>query len=306
MNLTAQKADTFALVTNRIIELFEKGIVPWKKSWTDKGPPINLVTCKSYRSINLWLLNALDYDTNIFLTAHQAKELGGWVRQGEEPHLAVYWKWVEDLLSLETPKKLVPTFKHYYLFHISQCAGIPDHCIPVKAMRKKYYPIKVCKEVVDCMPNAPKIRHRRDKAYYQPVFDFINMPSPDTYINDEYYYATLFNRLIYSTGHESRLNRKAFQTVTPKDFSVLSLEELTADMGACYLSSYCGIDTWNFENRMEYIHRWLEKFRNDSRCLVHATIQAQKAVEYILSENHHPDPEEWMIEDEHFQTEAYE
>jgi len=38
--------DVYSIVTNRIIEHLEKGVVPWQKPWTDAGLPQNLVTGK--------------------------------------------------------------------------------------------------------------------------------------------------------------------------------------------------------------------------------------------------------------------
>ena len=54
-------------------------------------------------------------------------------------------------------------------------------------------------------------------------------------------------------------------------------------MGACYLSSFCGIDEWDFQNRFECIEGWSKALGNNKRLVVFAAAQAQLAVDYILS-----------------------
>ena len=45
--------DTYAIVTEKIINLLEAGIVPWRRPWTSIGLPRNLVSKKPYRGINV-------------------------------------------------------------------------------------------------------------------------------------------------------------------------------------------------------------------------------------------------------------
>ena len=44
--------DIYAIVTDKIINLLEQGVVPWRRPWTSAGLPRNLVSKKSYRGIN--------------------------------------------------------------------------------------------------------------------------------------------------------------------------------------------------------------------------------------------------------------
>ncbi len=50
--------DVYAIVTEKIINLLESGVVPWRRPWTSMGLPRNLVTGKPYRGINHFLLSA--------------------------------------------------------------------------------------------------------------------------------------------------------------------------------------------------------------------------------------------------------
>jgi antirestriction protein ArdC len=92
--------------------------------------------------------------------------------------------------------------------------------------------------------------------------------------------------MILSTGHSSRLNRKAYQKNAVKEIAPFTPEALIAEIGASYLCSYCDIDPWNFENRLEYAQGWIERFKEDRNCLVYAALQALHAVDYILGVKH--------------------
>src|SRR5579859_5964571 len=53
--------DIYAIVTDKIINLLEQGVVPWRRPWTSVGLPRNLVSKKPYRDINHFLLSASNY-----------------------------------------------------------------------------------------------------------------------------------------------------------------------------------------------------------------------------------------------------
>src|ERR1700678_1930637 len=84
--------DIYAIVTEKIINLLEQGVVPWRRPWTSAGLPRNLVTKKPYRGINHFLLSASKYVSPFWLTLKQANELGGSVRKGEQSTAIVFWK----------------------------------------------------------------------------------------------------------------------------------------------------------------------------------------------------------------------
>ena len=88
--------DVYAIVTEKIINLLESGVVPWRRPWTSTGLPRNLVARSHIRGINYFLLSASKYVSPFWLTMRQANQLGGHVRKGEESTIVVFWK-VEDL-----------------------------------------------------------------------------------------------------------------------------------------------------------------------------------------------------------------
>lgn len=49
------------------------------------------------------------------------------------------------------------------------------------------------------------------------------------------------------------------------------------------LCGAAGIESRTLENSAVYLQTWIERFRSDSRLIVSAASQAQKAADYILS-----------------------
>lgn len=271
----------YDLVTQRIIALLEKGVVPWKKTWSEVGLPQNLISRKYYRGINVLLLSSLNFQQNYFLTYRQASELGGTVRKGERGNIVVFSKWTEEN-GIDKEEKVKRHFLRYHtVFNIAQCDGIQVEQAPITT--KPNDPIGECERIIERMPLCPPIRFIKDHPYYNPVLDYINMPELDKFDNSESYYETLFHELTHSTGHQTRLNRD--EVTNNKKFGSImySMEELTAEIGCCFLKSMAGFAESVRENNTSYLKGWLKVLRNDKRFIVYASAQAQRAVDYIMN-----------------------
>ncbi len=283
------KKDVYAIITSRITAQLSQGLIPWRKPWTDAGIPRNVISKRPYRGINLMLLSMLGYEHNLFLTFNQLKELGGYVKRGEHAHQVVFWNMLEigvpdgsDGDQVEHHRQRIPMLRYYHVFNISQCEGIPAHCIPVREVHS-FKPIETAERIANEMPQRPQIMHREQQAYYNPMTDVVNMPKQDTFSHSEAYYSTLFHELVHATGHPTRLARSGL--VAMSEFSrqeLYSHEELVAEIGSCYLQSFAGI-TNELEQSAAYIQGWLRVLENDSRFIFSAAMQAQKATDFILN-----------------------
>lgn len=282
---TSPKVDVYAIVTNRIIELLEQGTVPWQKPWTDTGIPMNLLSKRPYRGINLWLLLSLNYEHNLFLTWDQLKKLGGSVKQGEHGHVVVFWKTQQKSANQEETEKekKAPLLRYYKVFNIAQCRELPQELLePITP--KEHDSILECESIISGMPQCPIIRHKEKMAFYHIEADYINMPQRKLFKQKEHYYATLFHELVHSTGHEKRLNRKTITEMAEFGSEMYSLEELVAELGSAYLSCLTGILSSEIKNSAAYIKGWLCKLKNDKRFIVQASGQAQRAVDFIINQ----------------------
>lgn len=284
-NSPSTQLDVYEMVTNPIIELLETGTIPWQKPWTEAGVPMNLISKRAYRGINLWLLLSLNYERNLFLTWDQLKKIGGSVNKDQHGHIVVFWKNVKkqpEELDSEKKPKMIPMLRYYKVFNIEQCKDIPKDMIP-ELFKEETDPIAECEGIINGMQNAPVIRHKEQKAFYHIAEDYINMPKKKSFKNSEAYYSTLFHELVHSTGSEKRLGRKTITEMNEFGSEAYSIEELIAELGAAYLSSLSGILNKEIQNTVAYIDGWLGKLRNDKRFIVQASGQAQRAVDCIMN-----------------------
>lgn len=277
------KIDIYQMVTDRIIQKLEEGIIPWQQPWTEAGLPKNLISQKAYTGINVLLLASMGFSRNYFLTFKQVQELGGTVNKGEKSIPVIFWKWSEkeDPQTKELMK--VSMIRYYTVFNVDQCTGIPEDKIPKVVNNNCEVQMGELEAIIEDMPNKPLVRHLSSQAYYHPKEDYISMPLMNCFKDVESYWGTLFHELIHFTGHQSRLNRKEIVEWTNFGSESYSQEELVAEIGACYLKSHCGIDTKHFENNVAYIQNWLTKLKNDKRFIIFASAKAQRAVDYILN-----------------------
>jgi antirestriction protein ArdC len=280
--------DVYAIVTKRICELLDQGTVPWRKPWAESGIPRNLLSNHPYNGINVWLLASLGFAQNYFISWDQLKRIGGSVKKGEKSQLVIFWKSAKKNVELEEAEQTQeekkngkPVLRYYNVYNVAQCTGIPENLFP-KSETHEHESILECERIIENMPQCPKIKHVKNEAFYSISEDYINMPKRNSFKTAEGYYSTLFHELVHATGHEKRLNRKSVNEMSEFGSDMYSLEELIAEMGASYLSSYTGILEKEIENSVAYINGWLSKLKNDKRFIVYAGAYSQRAADFIL------------------------
>lgn len=288
--------DVFKIVTDRIIEELNHGVIPWHKPWlTINGGAFNRVTGRKYSLLNQLMLK----HSGEYATFSQWMKLGGRIRKGEKSEFVVFWKWIDEgstpeninEADLSDPPKCIkakeyPMLRYYRVFHISQIDGVAPitqeesffknrTIIPADSLLRDYINregIKLIKEI-------------SDEAYYSPLSDLIHLPDIAQYEHVEEFYSTAFHEAVHSTGHISRLNR--FKNIKVSFGSEMySKEELVAEIGSASLMTMIGIDTeYSFRNSAAYIQNWMSVLRSDRKLIVSAASQAEKAVTFIAADN---------------------
>ncbi len=272
-----KKLDVYEIVTNRIIENLENGIVPWQKPFVNGcNTPINWKTQTVYRGINLLLLQPGEY-----ATFKQITEAGGKVKKGEKGHIVVFWNFLDKVDENDELKK-IPFLKYYTVFEINtQCEGLTSKRKIIEYPENQV--IENAENLVNNFENKPRITiESKGTAAYYPTRDCIIVPPISDFISSEAYYATLFHELVHSTGSAKRLNREGVANFDRFGSEKYSKEELVAEIGASFLNSIVGIDNEKiFKNTTAYLQSWLSALKDDKRLIVQAAAQAQKAVDYI-------------------------
>lgn len=268
--------NVYEIVTEQVIKRLEAGVIPWRKAWASGEQfPINLVSKKRYRGLNVWMLSCAGFAAPYWLSYKQAQGLGGQVKRGEKSSTAIFWKLLDGKDKTTGEAKRVPLLRYYSVFNVEQCDGI-DY--PKPEARLVFNPIESAEKIVEAMPLRPVIQHIEARAYYNRAADVVNMPKRDTFTNEQEYYSTLFHELTHATGHETRLARSAGDAFG----SSYAREELLAEMGAAYLAAEAGIAHCTLDNSAAYISNWLGKLKDDAKLVVVAAAAAQKASDYIL------------------------
>ncbi len=299
-NSTVSKSrgpDVYQIVTDKILELLDKGTIPWHKPWKGgfEGIPKNAISKKPYRGVNVFLLaitaEVMGYDSPYWFTYKQAQQYGGNVKAGEKSTFVVFWKWLDYVQTdKETGEKTtdkVPFLRYYRVFNLAQCEGVDLSKLPVDAIDDTpdldFSPIGACENVFGNMADCPPIYHDQGRACYIPSKDEIHLPKRENFTSVEDYYATAFHELAHSTGHDSRLGRHDKDRDLNFGSNTYSKEELIAEMGAAFLCGVCEIDNQIIDNSAAYIDGWRKKIKGDKKLVVNAAAQAQKAVDYILN-----------------------
>jgi antirestriction protein ArdC len=278
----------YSFVTEKIMAALSKGEIPWRRRWRTQGLPMNFVSKKAYRGINLWLLSLSGFSSPYWLTYNQAKAKGGQVKKGEKGSMVVFYKLMafsKDKADGTKEDRKFPFLRYYNVFNLEQCEGIkvPVSTEPVLSESER---IAACEAIVEGMKDRPEIIHGGGEASYCYSTDKVRMPKFKDFETGPEYYATLFHELTHSTRHARRLARKfdGEDHIGSRAFGSpdYSREELVAEMGASFLCGVAGVDDAVVENSAAYIQNWMAKLQSDPKFIVQAASFAQKAADYIL------------------------
>lgn len=273
----------YEMVTERIIEQLEQGVIPWHKPWTGTAGSWSRSTGRAYSLLNQWLMPQGEY-----ATFNQIKKEGGKIIKGSKGYPVVFFK--PTLIETEDAdgnkvKKTVPLLRYYTVFNIeTQVEGlerkynkedIQNHNEPLEALET------IKNEYLD-RTGVEFENTKSEKAYYQPSCDKVVLPLLEQFDGIEEYYSTCFHELAHSTGHHSRLDRiKTTAAFGSEDYGK---EELIAEITSAAVLNEAGIETSKtLKNSAAYIQSWTKAIKGDVKLIVHASSKAQKAFEMIMN-----------------------
>jgi len=283
----------YAWVTQQIAAAIAAGAprfeMPWHTSVNGFGLPINVVSGKAYRGINilsLWVAAQLrGYTAGNWATYRQWSTVQAQVRKGERGTMIVFYKEVERAVpnpeegEETTEKSLVA--RASWVFNSDQV----ENWLPEEERESE--PVNPIEKADDFVrATRAEIHEGGDVACYQRHADYIMMPLRSAFVGTssssptEAYYATLLHELTHWSGHESRLNR---------DFSgrfgddAYAMEELVAELSAAFLCAQLSITNDPRLDHAAYVQSWLRALGNDSRAIFIAASRANAAAEYLGS-----------------------
>ncbi len=80
--------NVYEMVTDRIIDQLQSGVIPWQKPWTGiRSGAFNRISKKSYSILNQMLLQ----HTGEYASFKQWTDLGGHIKKGAKSEIVVFF-----------------------------------------------------------------------------------------------------------------------------------------------------------------------------------------------------------------------
>lgn len=265
----------YQILQDQIIELLDKGVVPWKRTFSVPGGfAKNIVSNKMYRGFNYMMLNCQSqFNSPYWMTFKQCKDLGGTIKKGERSTVVTFWKTLKKEDKETGEENIFPMIRYYRVFNLDQTEGVK---VPKRDMEDTKYnnhPIENCEMIIREYKTMPEVVWGKAPCY-MPSSDKIGMPEITNFTGAAEYYSTFFHEMGHSTMHMTRLDRKGLS---------YAKEELVAEMTACFLCGTAGIETSVIENQAAYIASWKKRIKEEPKIVVSASSAAQKASDFILN-----------------------
>ncbi|MFN3858791.1 MAG: ArdC family protein [Caulobacter sp.] len=279
-------------VTESIVSSISAGapafVMPWHHASQQNCQPVNVLTGKPYRGINvlaLWTASrAMSFGTGCWATFRQWQNLGASVKRGEcGTQIVFHQPKIRRDGNEESPsgadsetRWVARTFR---VFNADQVTG----WAPPEPTRS---------DLVASIDDADRfvaatcalIAHGGSVACYRPGTDDVLMPAKEAFTGSststptEAYYATLLHELTHWSGASHRLNRSFGKQFGDDAYA---FEELVAELGAAFLCAQLGIANEPRPDHAAYLAQWLKILGSDTRAIFTAARLAQEAADYL-------------------------
>lgn len=285
--MNTEKKDIFQRVTDQIVKAIEDGTgsyrMPWRTSGGFPHSPINTVSRRPYRGINVLVLWATaqerEYRSGMWATYKQWQELGAQVRKGEKSANVVFWKFFDrdgetqdNAGEHETSVRRIPMARDYWVFNAEQVDGFQAPEVKVSRAERIEHAEKFFRLL------AVKILPGENAAFYQRETDSVHMPAFEAFKEPLFYYSVLSHESTHWTGAPHRLNRDLSGRFGSESYA---MEELVAELGAAFLCAELRLPSDPRLDHAPYIASWLKALRNDKRAIFTAAAKAQEAVDWM-------------------------
>lgn len=285
-----QDAQEFA---DKIVEAIEAGRAPWQKEW-EPGPmraPFNPVSGTIYKGSNhVRLIMDGGYTDPRWMTFRQANEKGYRIKKGERAQRITFYspaRYEDKVDDQGNPvlgtngkpeKEMVdlPIFKTGCVFNASQINGIEEFVPETPA----WSPVEQAEKIL--ANSGADITHtQRDRAFYRPSTDRIELPSKSQFSTPEAYYSTAVHELAHWTKQPGRVERPS----GPKGTQEYAIEELRAEIASWMINTEIGLGH-NPSNHLAYAAGWAKAIKDDPKVIFRACRDAERIKDFIMGFAH--------------------
>ncbi len=194
--------------------------------------------------------------------------------------LSIFWKFRDQTNEKEDREdeeeqttRLGPIARGYNVFNADQVDGFSLPEMPELPAVER---IKAADDFISCV--NPDVRYGGDRAFYNAVGDYIQMPQFQIFKGATAFYETLSHELIHFTAAKHRLDRDLKNRFGSEAYAA---EELIAELGAAFLCADLGLCNEPRPDHAAYVQTWLKVLRNDSRAIFTAASKAQAALDWL-------------------------
>ena len=283
-------ASIYDTITNQIIAALERGTgdypLPWHRSSAPLTRPVNAVTRKAYRGVNVLALwasaEAQDFGHGLWATYRQWQSLGAQVRKGEKASPIVFYKVLDRAEGSEDEARENAGRIFAQGSHVFNIAQVEGYALPEVPEVETFDPIPDVEASIAATGAA--IRIQGDSAHYTPSTDTITMPdrerffATDTASAGQNWYAILLHELVHWTGADHRLARTFGKRFGDEAYA---MEELVAELGSAFLCGDLGLSVTPRPDHACYLASWLKVLKGDNRAIFTAASAAAKAAEWV-------------------------
>ncbi|WP_335903246.1 zincin-like metallopeptidase domain-containing protein [Shewanella algae] len=292
------KPSFYETVAANLIEQLQNGTAPWLKPWRPGNAsldfPINPVTGRRYRGINILNLMSTPYSDPRWLTYKQASDMGCQVKRGEKSTPVQYWVFTEKRDKLdenghpikvdgkivkETVRLSRPKLIYHSVFNAQQIEGMPARPDPIRVTEEDLWASNERAEQILKKSGAKIYHDQDDRAYYSLLSDSIHLPSKAQFSTAGDYYSTALHELAHWTGHSNRLDR---DMAHPFGSDGYAKEELRAEITSMLLGYELGIG-YDPGQHASYVQSWIRVLKDDPKEIFRAAAQAEKAFSHVIS-----------------------
>jgi antirestriction protein ArdC len=290
---SANRASVYERITAEIIAAIERGAGAWRMPWHHPGSathrPVNAVTAKPYRGMNILALWAAaegsGFARGLWGTYRQWAELGAQVRKGECATLGVVWKTVdagESDEEAEAQSKSRMFARGFYLFNVAQVDGFTQ---PEKPILPESERIAHAEDFVARL--SIRIERGGEQAYYRPSTDTVHMPDFARFIDAESEMSTRLHECAHATAVPHRLDRDLSGRFGSEAYA---MEECVADLAASFVLADLGIAHSPRPDHAAYLASWLKVLKDDPRAIFTAASKAQAVADWMAGRQSQPPP----------------
>ena len=296
-------------LANSLVELMEKGVNPFRRSWTREAQHTNFSTGDEYQNGNLICLEIAritrGYKSPYWLGFGQAKKMGLSIIKGSKGSIILRPVAIKKDLLDTNGKPILdalgqPQFSAFTLF--TPCRVFNLDCFKkTEKVEKRIQELNKEVAVQQCPVSAnesiaiKKLMTYREthninfnesgnQAFYDPILDSITVPNRERFESISLFCSVTAHESVHSSGAKVK-GRLARVGITSKEATfgseLYATEELIAELGAFLICNDLQIDS-NNDVHASYLDGWIKRLRKEPKHLLTVIGHAVKAKNLIL------------------------